>query len=110
MLTDAGTTSLEGTLGPGVREIDGTILRVTADSVVMRVAQTTSIARERFTSTGVTVAIARPLVEAVSMRTISRRRSLTFAAVAVAFISIAFGVATAASASGSGDGPGTIQP
>jgi hypothetical protein len=110
VLTDAGTAALQSTLGPNIREIDGTILRITADSIVMTVAQTTAISRERFTSTGVTVAIARPLVETVSVRTISRKRSLTFAAITVAVISLAFRVVTAASASGTGDGSGSIQP
>ena len=110
VLTDAGTAALQLTLGPNIREIDGIILRVTADSIVMTVAQTTTVSRERFTSTGVTVAIARPLVEAVSMRTFSRKRSLTFAAVTVTVISLVFRVATAASASASGDGSGSIQP
>lgn len=110
VLTAIGTTAMLSQLGPGVREIDGNLLRVTADSVVIAVAQTTTVTRERFTSTGLTVAIARPLVEQVSVRTLSRKRSLTFAVAVASFISIAFGVVVAASASSSGDGPGIIQP
>ena len=109
-LTDAGTAALAGQLGANVREIDGIILRATADSVVMTVAQTTTTSRERFTSTGVTVAIARPLVQDISARTFSRKRSLTFGAAVVAILSVAFGAVTAASASGAGDGPSSIQP
>ncbi len=110
VLTEAGTAAMSGPLGPNVREIDGIILRTTADSVVMTVAQTTTATRERFISTGVTVAIARPLVQEVSMRTLSRKRSLTFGAAVVAILSVALSAVTAASASGTGDGGGSIQP
>ena len=110
VLTDAGTAAMAGPLGPNVREIDGIILRATADSVVMTVAQTTTTSRERFTSTGVTVAIARPLVQDISARTFSRKRSLTFGAAVLAILSVAFSAVTAASASGTGDGSGSIQP
>jgi len=110
VLTDAGTAAMAGPLGPNVREIDGIILRATADSVVMTVAQTTTTSRERFTSTGVTVAIARPLVQDISARTFSRKRSLTFGAAVFAILSVAFSAVTAASASGTGDGAGSIQP
>ncbi|PHX65279.1 MAG: hypothetical protein CK550_05555 [Gemmatimonadetes bacterium] len=110
VLTDAGTAAMAGPLGPNVREIDGIILRATADSVVMTVAQTTTTSRERFTSTGVTVAIARPLVQDISARTFSRKRSLTFGAAVFAILSVAFSAVTAASASGTGDGASSIQP
>ena len=110
VLTVAGTAAMAGPLGPNVREIDGIILRATADSVVMTVAQTTTTSRERFTSTGVTVAIARPLVQDISARTFSRKRSLTFGAAVLAILSVAFSAVTAASASGTGDGSGSIQP
>ena len=110
VLTDAGTAAMAGPLGPKVREIEGIILRATADSVVMTVAQTTTTSRERFTSTGVTVAIARPLVQDISARTFSRKRSLTFGAAVLAILSVAFSAVTAASASGTGDGSGSIQP
>ena len=110
VLTDAGTAAMAGPLGPNVREIDGIILRATADSVVMTVAQTTTTSRERFTSTGVTVAIARPLVQDISARTFSRKRSLTFGAAVFAILSFAFSAVTVAYASGTGDGPGSIQP
>ena len=110
VLTEAGTAAMVGPLGPNVREIDGIILRATADSVVMTVAQTTTTSRERFTSTGVTVAIARSLVQEVGVRTFSRKRSLTFGGAVLAILSVAFSAVTAASASGAGDGPGSIQP
>ena len=110
VLTDAGTAAMAGPLGPNVREIDGIILRATADSVVMTVAQTTTTSRERFISTGVTVAIARPLVQEVGVRTFSRKRSLTFGGAVLAILSVAFSAVTAASASGTGDGSGSIQP
>ncbi|MDQ8159450.1 MAG: hypothetical protein P3C12_08580 [Gemmatimonadota bacterium] len=110
VLTEAGTAAMTGPLGPNVREIDGIILRTTADSVVMTVAQTTTATRERFISTGVTVAIARPLVQEVTLRTFSRKRSLTFGAAVVAILSVALSAVTAASASGTGDGGGSIQP
>ena len=42
VLTDAGTAAMAGPLGPNVREIDGIILRASADSVVMTVSQTTT--------------------------------------------------------------------
>lgn len=110
VLTERGSVALAESLGPNIREIDGVIVRATADSVVMTVAQTTTASRERFISTGVTVAIARPLVQEVSTRTLSRKRSLTFGAAVLAILSVALGAVTAASASGTGDGAGSIQP
>ena len=111
VLTSAGSTALQPQLGTGVREIDGTILRMSADSIVITVAQTTTDTRERFVQSGLTVAVARPYVQQVAARTLSRKRSVGLAATVLAVISIALGATSGVGGSASGDGSGgAIQP
>lgn len=111
VLTSAGSTALSAQLGENVREIDGTILRVTADSLEVLVAQTTTTARERFTQTAKTVAIARPLVEQVSEKQFSKRRTWTLIGLVAGVIAIALSAGSIAASSGDGGStPGPIQP
>lgn len=109
ILTEAGSAALQPQLGPNVREIDGAIVRLGADSVVMTVSQTTTTTRERFTQRGTTVAIPRPLVQSVQKQTLARSRTIALAAISTAVISIALRAGTVFGFSGS-DGGGSIQP
>lgn len=111
ILTPAGSAALAQKLGENVREIDGTILRVTADSLEMLVTQTTTNSRERFTQNTMTVAIARPLIEQVSEKQFAKRRTFFLVAAVVAVIAVALGATSIASSSGDpGTGQGPIQP
>lgn len=110
VLTDAGTVAMQPQLGPSVREIDGTIIRLGADSVVMTVSQTLTASRERFTQQGVTVAIPRPLVQSIHQQTFSRSRTAALAAVTAAVISIALRASSGFGFTGSGESGGSIQP
>ena len=110
VLTEAGTAAIAGQLGQGVREIEGTITRVTADTVVMTVAQTTTVTRERFVQRGTTVAVPRALVQQLATRTLARKRTATLTAITATVISIALRATGALGGSGSGDAGGGIQP
>lgn len=110
-LTSAGSESLRQALGTNVREIEGVVARSTADSLVLSVAQTFTTTRERFASTGDTVAVARRLVESVSVQQYSRKRSIGLGAMIATFVLIAIaGVAASISGSSGSGQPGTSQP
>lgn len=110
VLTANGTSAVKLKLGENVREIEGTILRVSPDSLTISVAQTTTILRERFTQNGDTVTIATPNIEQVQKKTLSRKRTTILVGAVVAVIAIALRASTAVSASGGGEGGGGIQP
>ena len=111
VLTEAGTAAIAAQLGQGVREIEGTITRLTADTVVVIVAQTTTVSRERFIQRGTTIAITRPLVQEIATRTLSRKRTVTLSAITATIVTIALRASGALGGSGSGDpGGGGIQP
>lgn len=110
VLKPAGSVALAQQLGENVREIDGTILRVTPDSLEVLVAQTTTVSRERFTQTAMKVTIARPLVEQVSEKRFARGRTWALVGAVIAVIAIALGASSAASSSGDGGTIGPIQP
>jgi hypothetical protein len=110
LLTDAGTVAMQSRLGTGVREIDGRIVRLGADSVIMSVSQTVTSTRERFTQQGVTVAIPRPLVQSVQQQTFSRSRTAALTAVTAAVISIALRATSGFGFTGSGEPGGSVQP
>ncbi len=109
VLTAAGSGAVQRALGDGVKEIDGTIRRVTADSLEMTVSGITTVSRERLTQTGTTVVVARAMIERVDARRFSRRRSVALVAALVAMVVVVLGASSIASASGEGL-PGTIQP
>ena len=108
-LTLAGTVALQPTLGAGVNELDGTVLRSSADSLVLAVENMYTVGRQKFESSGTTAAIPRPYIEDVKVRTFSRKRTtLTIIGALVLAIAAAAGV-SAAAASGN-PGGGVIQP
>lgn len=111
VLTPAGTVALQQQLGNGVRELNGTIVRVTTDSLEMLVTQTTTLTRERFTQNAMRVAIARPLVQEVQAKTLSRKRTWAMLGGMLLAIIVALSASSIAGASSSGDGtPSPIQP
>lgn len=110
-LTSAGSASLAGTLGNDVREVEGVVVRSTADSVVLLVAETLTSTNQRFVSRGDTVSVARPLVESVKVQQYSRRRSVLLGLAITALVIgtlVGIGVGSGG-ASGTGQ-PGTPQP
>lgn len=111
VLKPAGTVALAQQLGENVRELDGTVLRVTPDSLEVLVTQTTTIARERFTQNAMKVAVARSLVEQVQEKQFSKRRTWTLVGIVAGVIALALGATSTASSSGDGGGgQGPIQP
>ena len=112
ILTEAGTAAIAGQLGQGIREIEGTITRLTADTVVMTVAQTTTVTRERFVQRGTTVAVPRPLVQQIATRTLARKRTVALTGITATVVAIALRASGALGGSGSGDpaSGGAIQP
>jgi hypothetical protein len=110
VLNTAGTAAVQRRLGDNVRELDGPILRVSADSLTLTVTQFTTVTRERFPQNGVEVSIARAHVEQVQTRTYSRKRTWGLIGTVAAILALALGAGTAASASSGGEGGGGIQP
>lgn len=110
-ITAAGTESLAKVLGANIREIQGTVVRVTPDTVTVAVEQTWTSARETFVSTGDTVAIARQLTEKIAVRQVSRKKSFVVtAAIIGAAILVAVVTKNASGGSTAGPTPMPIQP
>jgi hypothetical protein len=109
-LTLGGTVALQPTLGQGVNELDGTVLRSTADTLVMAVEDMYTISRQKFESSGTTAAIPRPYIEDVKVRTFSRKRT-TLTIIGALVLAIAGAAAVGlANASGNPGGGGVIPP
>ncbi len=108
-LTLAGTVALQPALGAGVNELDGTVLRSSADSLVIAVEDMYTVGRQKFESSGTTAAIPRPYIEDVKVRTFSRKR--TVLTIIGALVLAIVGAAGVSAASASGDpGGGVIPP
>ena len=110
VLNAAGTAAVQQRLGENVREVDGPILRVTADSIELTVTQFTTSTRERFPQNGVALTVARANVEQVQTKTLSKKRTWVLVGSIAAVLAVAFGASSIASASSSGGGGGGIQP
>jgi hypothetical protein len=109
-LNAAGSEYLTKSLGNNVREIEGTVTRINADTIVLAVEQTTTTTRERFVSQGDTVAVPTRLAESVAVREYSKKKStLVVLSIATALVLALVGVTNGASTSGTGQ-PGTVQP
>ena len=110
-LTAAGTASMRDVLGNDVREVEGVVVRSSADSLVLVVAETLTGTNQRFVSMGDTVSVARPLIESMKVQQYSRKRSVGLAlAIASIVIGTLIGITVGSSgASGTGQ-PGTPQP
>ncbi len=110
MLNAAGTTSLQQALGSDVKEIEGIVARSNADTLIIAVAETLTGANQRFVSHGDTVAVARTLVESMSVQQYSRKRTvgLLVAIVSLVLLTIV-GIGGVSGFSGDGQ-PAPPQP
>ena len=111
LLTPAGSEALRQSLGANVRQVEGTVARTSADSLVLAVQRTLTNANEAFASTGDTVAVPRRFIESVAVQQYSRKRSVGLGVAIVSFVLIALTSIVAGSAGTSGTGqPGPSQP
>jgi hypothetical protein len=109
-LSAAGSVAMAQALGNAVDEIEGAVLRSSADSLVVAVENTYTTNRQKFSTTGTTAAIPRPYIEQVEVRTFSRKRT-----VLMIIGGVVLGAAAGASvAAGGGNSPpgngGTTPP
>ena len=104
-LTLPGTVALASTLGQGVNELDGTVLRSTADSLVLAVEKMYTVGRQEFGSSGTTAALPRGYITDVKVRTFSRKRT-TLTILGSIGLAAAVGGAAVTVGKSSGDGPG----
>ncbi len=89
VLTAAGTTHFTQTLGNNVRELEGTVTRVTADTIELAVERTVTVNRESFVSQGDTVAVPKQLAEVIAVREYSRKRTAIIGAAIVSVLVLA---------------------
>lgn len=108
-LTLGGTVALQETLGQGVNEIEGTVLRSSPDSLVVAVDNTYTVTRQKFSSSGTTASVPRPYINQVKVRTFSKRRTL-FMIFGVAVVGAAAGATVAAGGGNSPPDGGVIPP
>ncbi len=109
-LTLAGTVALGATIGQGVNEVEGTILRSSADTVVVTVENTYTTNRQKFASSGTTAAIPRPFIENVKVRTFSRKRTILTIAGGIGVAALGAAAVSIGGASASGSGGGGPNP
>ncbi len=110
-LTLAGTVALGSTIGQGVNEIEGTVVRSSADTVVVAVENTYTTTRQKFSSNGTTASVPRPFIQDVKVRTFSRKRTILTIAGGVGIAALGAAAVGLGGASGSGSGGGgVIQP
>ena len=72
---------MQPVLGNNVRALEGVIRNSTADSLTIAVEQTITETQGIFVSSGTTVAVARPFIESVAVRQVSRRKSTILSSV-----------------------------
>ncbi|MDZ7632460.1 MAG: hypothetical protein U5K74_14205 [Gemmatimonadaceae bacterium] len=109
-LSLAGTAALQSTIGQGVNEVEGAIVRSSADTVVVAVENTYTSTRQKFSSSGTEAAIPRPFIEDVKVRTFSRKRTILTIAGGVGLAAVGAAAVAAGSSSSSGDGGGGVIP
>jgi hypothetical protein len=100
-LTLGGTVGLQESLGQGVNEIEGTVVRSTADTLVLAVENTYTTSRQKFSSSGTTASVPRPYINQVKVRTFSKRRTVFMILGGVVLAA----VAGASAAAGGGNSP-----
>ena len=109
-LTAGGSVALQQALGQNVNEVEGTVLRSTADSLTLAVQKMYTSTRQSFESSGTTTSIARGYIDAVQVRTFSRKRTVL---TILGGLAIAIGGAAGVSAGGGNSAPtqgGTTPP
>ncbi|HYW49651.1 MAG TPA: hypothetical protein VE861_03545 [Gemmatimonadaceae bacterium] len=105
-LTAGGSVALQQVLGNAVNEVEGSVLRSSADSLVVAVQNTYTTARQKFATSGTTAAIPRAYIQEVQVRTFSRKRTTLMI---IGGVAVAAGAAAVATSSGSG-GNGSGNP
>jgi hypothetical protein len=109
-LTMGGTVALADVVGQNVIEVEGAIVRSSADSLVMAVEHTYTTQRQKFSSSGTEVSLPRSYIQVVKVRTFSRKRTVLLIAGTIAGSAVAATLGTAGgSSSGDGGGGGPIQ-
>ncbi len=108
-LTLGGTVALQPSLGQGVSELEGTVLRSSNDSLVIAVEDMYTVGRQKFESSGTTASIPRSYIEDVKVRTFSRKRT-TFTILGALAVAIGGAASVSANASGTPGGGGVIPP
>ena len=109
-LTAGGSVALQSMLGQNVNEVEGAVLRSTADSLTVAVEKMYTSTRQSFASSGTTTSIPRGYIETVQVRTFSRKRTVLMILGALA---LAIGGAASVGAGGGNAEPGgggTIPP
>lgn len=94
-LTDSGTSALTGYLGPDVAQVDGRLLRVTPETLVLSAQSITNRQGINHFWTGEQVALPRNLVATLVQRRFAPARTAVFVTGAVAGVALvlrAFGV------------------
>ncbi len=109
-LTLAGTVALGPTIGQGVNEVEGTVVRSSADTVVVAVENTYTTTRQKFASNGTTASIPRPFIQDVKVRTFSRKRTILTVAGGVGLAALGAAAVSAGGSSSSGSGGGGGNP
>ncbi len=104
-LTMGGTVALAEVVGQNVNEVEGTVVRSSADSLVVAVENTYTTQRQKFASSGTEVSLPRSYIQVVKVRTFSRKRTVLLIAGTVAGAAVAATIGTAGGSS-SGEGPG----
>ncbi len=109
-LTLEGTVALQSTIGQGVNELEGAIVRSSADTVVVAVENTYTSSRQKFSSSGTEASIPRPFIQDVKVRTFSRKRTILTIAGGVGLAAVGAAAVAAGGSSSSGDGGGGVIP
>lgn len=109
-LTAAGSVALQPALGQNVSEIEGAVVKSTADSLTLAVSKMYTSTRQSFESSGTTQSFARGVIEQVEVRTFSKKRT-----VLMILGGVALGIGATAGVKSAGgnnppDGPGTTPP
>ena len=106
-LTMGGTVALQQVVGQNVNELEGAVVRSSADSLVVAVENTYTTQRQKFVSNGTEVSLPRSYIQVVKVRTFSRKRTVLLVAGTVAGAAVAAAIGTSSgSSSGEGGGPG----
>jgi hypothetical protein len=104
-LTLGGTVALADVVGQNVSEVEGNVVRSSADSLVVAVENTYTTQRQKFASSGTQVTLPRSYIQVVKVRTFSRKRTVLLVAGSVAGAAVAAAAVSAGSSSSSGEPP-----
>jgi hypothetical protein len=109
-LTTAGSVALQSTLGAGVNEVEGTVVRSTSDSLVVAVENMYTTGRQKFASSGSTTSLPRGYINDVKVRTFSRKRTVLMVVGGVTVAALAGAAAGGGVFSGGDNGGGGNPP